>query len=214
MAEARAVLTGDLVGSGRASEAALDHARNTIRETLEALPWEERLAQGPVDFFRGDAWQALLARPRWSLRAALLLRARLRAEGAPDTRVALAIGGVGRVDASRISRSSGEAFVRSGRALDALPRAARFTAEIADANAGAENAWLRVVASLCDAWIRDWTRRRAAIIAEALALRQPRHAEIAARLDPPVAQQTVTGALNASGWRGVWNAVETWERRF
>lgn len=92
----RAVLTGDLVGSSRLTPASLEGARDAFATAAtEIETWRAKLVGAPADFFRGDSWQMLLTQPGFALRAALYIRASLKA-GDPewDTRIAIGYGEV------------------------------------------------------------------------------------------------------------------------
>ncbi len=160
-----AVLTGDLVGSRALAADRLAEARGALEAAArDAAAWEPGLALGALEFFRGDSWQFALGRPRRFLRVALFLRARLKALGRDlDTRIGVGLGPVERLDPERISRSTGEAFVRSGAALDAMKRRARL--EVHPDGAGAE---LRLIAMLCAAVADGWAPGQAAAMASAL----------------------------------------------
>ncbi|MEJ2688334.1 MAG: hypothetical protein P8130_00005, partial [Deltaproteobacteria bacterium] len=77
-----AVLTGDIIKSRHLSKSDLDAVRSTLLKTMEVVKrWERGLVKGKPEFFRGDAWQLLLSNPASALRAGILLRASLLAQG-------------------------------------------------------------------------------------------------------------------------------------
>src|SRR5690606_36032467 len=155
-----AVLTGDLVKSRRLQSGDLERARQTVLGALDGMPWAG--VEGKAEFFRGDSWQALLSRPEQSLRAAIYVRAALRAldlpEARADSRVAIGIGPVARIERGRISLSTGEAFQRSGKALDDLGATARLAIALPE-GAGAVGAWVEVALGLVDRLVRGWKPR-------------------------------------------------------
>lgn len=210
-----AVITGDVVDSSalppehrRGLLAVLKSLTATLRETLgpEAVPL-------PLDVYGGDGWQVLVTRPSLALRAALLVRATLRAEVDPasthgvDTRVVVARGPVDFLSDDRVSESEGEAFRLSGRGLAALG-----DRRMAFANAGRSTLddW-DVVFHLLDVIARDWTGRQARAIHGALrGWRQDRIAEL---WTPRITQPTVAGHLRAARWEAVEAAVAAFESR-
>jgi hypothetical protein len=206
-----AVLTGDLVASTQLSTSDLERVRRQLLEAVEEVAdWEPGLVVGGAEFFRGDSWQLLLARPRRALRVALYLRAALTAQGLTDTRLAIGLGAVEAMAPERISMSTGPAFVLSGRGLDELPHRFRMAIR-APSGQGALADWLPVIGYLCDALVRQWTRRQAEIVRHALAPSHPTQAQIADRLDPRVTPQAVGKALTGAEWRGLQAAVEQFE---
>ena len=203
-----AVLTGDLVRSGVMSPRTLDRVRREVSaaaERLEALG--TGVVRGEPDFFRGDAWQMLLAEPRYALHAALSIRSRLIAKGLADTRIAMGFGAVRSVSRKRISLSTGEAFSLSGAALDAMPSRARLVAAF-PAAAAEVGGWVDAVARLCDAIAGRWTARQAQIVALAILNPGATQTELAGKLRPAIAQQTLARALAAAGWPGLEAALD------
>lgn len=211
MAAIRAVLTGDLIKSRQLSAARFEQARDLLLESAADLnQWSRGLLQGRPEFFRGDAWQLLLADPRWALRAAVFLRTSLRASEIVDTRVVIGLGTVDQVNAQRVSLSTGQAFTLSGQALDGLTQYFRMSIAL-PAEAGWVAAWMPVVAQLCDMLIGHWTARQAQIVRVALGPHEPTHAAIAERLAPPVSKQAVSKALAGADWHGLRAALKEFE---
>jgi len=190
----RSVLTGDLIRSTHLSDAGLNDARQTALSAATQLStWEKGLLGAQPEFFRGDSWQVLLMRPGFFLRAAILMRAKLRsANDAWDTRIAVGIGEVSRIDRNRTSLSSGEAFLLSGQALDRMGVNTRLV--VATPN----GLWrtLDPLAQMCSAIMDDWTSKQAEIASLALAPAPSMQSEIAERLG--ISQQAVSKALSAA----------------
>jgi hypothetical protein len=218
-----AVLSGDVIRSAALTTSELDIVRTTVLQSVEQIrKWRRGIVQGNAEFFRGDAWQVLLHRPELCLRAAVCIRARLRAVTNRDTRVAIGIGPVNQIRPRRISTSTGEAFELSGHALDQLTIYQDMTCDI-PASAGVVRSWLPIVCHLCDAQIRQWTQRQAEICHLAatpaamhvtdggLQIGDFTHEEIGQRLSPPVAKQTVTRALSGAHWRAIGAAIHQCE---
>lgn len=206
-----AVLTGDLVGSSRLSPASLQGARQTFEAaSAEIAGWAPKLVASTPDFFRGDSWQLLLTQPGFSLRAAFYIRASLKA-GDPDwdTRIAIGLGEVAKIDKGRTSLSSGEAFLLSGHALDAMGAATNIIVS------GQSSAGLDVLARICSSMADDWSQKQAQAVCLALAPDAPTQAEMAERLG--VTQQAVSKALASAKISAFLQAAQycetlTWPR--
>jgi len=213
-----AVLSGDIVGSGRFSDrgpairdaikAAGAACVEAFEETLEDMP--------PVDVFAGDSWQMLLRSPGPALRVGLLMRALIKSsERLPkaDTRLAIGIGTVDFVDHESASEGQGEAFGLSGAALDALQdikvRMAARVPETWRDDAGRLDVQdtLDTMMVLVDAICTGWTGSQATAMAGALmGLEQTRIAE-----QSSVSQPAISQALSAGNWAAIAEAVAWWE---
>lgn len=211
-----AVLTGDLVGSSRLPDDSLQNARAAVIAAAETLPtWTEGLLGSKPEFFRGDSWQLLLMHPGYFLRAAVAIRARLRAgDDSWDTRISVGIGRVTRVDKTRTSLSSGEAFLLSGQALDRMTPGSKLAVSTPKIDASkAHRAWpmLDPVAQLCSAIVDDWTSKQAEVAALAINPETPTQAEIADRLG--ITQQAVSKALTAAKLNTILHACGAVEKQ-
>lgn len=125
-----AVLTGDLVASSQLA----------VELRTELVGWLKELGEmfaavspeavvGSLDVFRGDSWQLCLQEPALAVKAAVFFRAGLKGHPSRervDTRVGIGIGTVEHLVESRISESTGPAFVSSGESLDALKEGTHF----------------------------------------------------------------------------------------
>lgn len=197
----RAVLTGDLVRS-QGQDARVDALSTQIRAAFRhvrrrfggAIPY-------PIDVFRGDSWQVYVIEPRYALEVALLFRAALRAEASLDTRIALAVDRVETVNERSVSESSGPAFRRSGRALDAMMKDERRLRCLLPESAPPVYAIAAdAIAGLADHLAIHWTDAQAQAIALRLerttAEAAPSQTEIADRWQPePISQQAVSKHL-------------------
>jgi len=170
----------------------MERVRGHVLDALtESKGWKAGLVRGKPEFFRGDAWQTLISDPREALRVALFVRASLLARDRTDTRISIGIGPVEQISKKRISLSTGEAFVLSGRALDEMTSYSRLTVALPD-KVGPLKSWMPVLGELCDALIRGWTSRQAEMVRVALRLLGSSHEEIAGSLQRPVSKQAVT----------------------
>ncbi|NND45995.1 MAG: hypothetical protein HKN58_11800 [Xanthomonadales bacterium] len=113
------MITGDLVASRQAAS-----RDELLSELKSALNMVDRNFSARHEIYRGDSFQVFVPNPGEAMRAAILLRAHLRAvsdSSKPrwDARVSVGVGEAGRHRES-LGESSGEAFELSGLGLDAL----------------------------------------------------------------------------------------------
>lgn len=205
-----AVITGDIVGSS-----SLDVPER--RRLLKVIGESSRLLRGimgkaiplDIDVFRGDSWQMLITDPPRSLRAALLFRALLRSKMAShhfDTRLAIGVGSADLLPRRRVSEGTGEAFRRSGHALDAMKKR-RMTFSYPGAEAEAA---LDAIVHLLDALAVGWTDKQAWALVGAM--RGWTQREISdAWGKPSITQQTVAQHIEAAGWHAVKHGIEEFE---
>lgn len=206
-----AVLTGDFIGSTRMPNATLDAGMAILRDYGRCLvhPGSEyRII--PPDIFRGDAWQIAVSDPGTALRVAVYLKSSLRARLEIDTRLAVAIGGIETLVPDRVSSSRGEAFLLSGRTLDAMSRSNGLSGAL-PLRAGALARWMPTTLHLVGALMDRWTRRQCEIVERAVARRNWTRASIASTLIPPVSKQAVSATLDAAGWTAVADLISTFE---
>lgn len=200
-----AVLTGDLVRSQAIDAARLEIVRQSLAEAAEALNRARPgLVVGPPQFFRGDAWQLVLSEPGAFLRAAVYLRARLLTLETPvDTRVAVGLGAVERLEPQAVSQSVGEAFTLSGHTLDRMRRRLEIRAGLPPS---AAVPWLPAVLALTSTLVARWKPKQAEAVRHALEADAATQGEIARQVR--VTRQTVNRALTTAGWPAVLEAIE------
>jgi len=210
-----AVITGDVVRSGRLPENARKRMYRVLQEAGENLQkaFPEAVPL-PPDIYRGDAWQALVAMPSLALRAALFFRARLRAQmGAhhTDCRMAIAVGKVDFVPGDRISRGDGPAFRHSGRLMENMPRQHRMAFTLVDGQSLLPAAKaLEVMIYLVDVLGARWSEKQA--LAVTGALRDWTQEATAKKCWPtPISQQAVAQHLDRAGWNALEKALEYFE---
>jgi hypothetical protein len=203
------IATGDIVGSSQLTSDELDGAMAALREASRLI-WRWRSASQPPELvrFRGDGWQAALPAPALALRACLFFRARLRCLGQTrDTRISIGIGAGHLAPAGALNASAGPAFELSGRGLDTLPRAARFS--VAHVEERADQALNRAIFALGDEISRRWTVRQAEVFSRML----PPDAgpQKSAAEDLGITQQMVAKHLRAGGDWALRQAMATLE---
>lgn len=208
------VITGDLV---RSSALSADERLGVLAEikrasqTLQAS-FANDLVE-PIDIFRGDGWQAVVARPGSALRVALLIRAWIRTFSPEtsdlDTRVAVAIGRVHSVPSQHVSEGDGEAFRASGHALDGLREPLRMAlVPPASCPPGAAATLQAFVPSL-DAVIQGWTQRQAR--ATLLRLQGATQEHIASQWPERITRQAVARHLAKARWPAIEATLTWWE---
>lgn len=202
MEQAICVLTGDLIASTSLPKGKVNLAMAALRGAAEGISdWP---GGAPTRFtpYRGDGWQMVLHDPGRALRAALFLRASLRILGKPfSTRIALAMGSQALGPGPDLSGETGETFVASGRALDAMPRGT----ELVWAAGGARGAVFR----LADQISAGWTPAQAKAVSKMLPPTDLTHAEAAQALG--ISRQAVDQALGAAGYPALREATHLFE---
>ena len=207
-----AVITGDIVGSGKFSGAARRRLHAVMQDIGGQLQqtFSEAVPLAP-DIYRGDAWQALVIDPAKSLRAALFYRALLHArmESHPtDCRMAIAVDTIDFLPDERISQGDGPAFRQSGRLMENMPRQQRMAFTMAGQTATAAS--LSIVLQLVDVLATRWSEKQA--LAVSGALQGWTQESIAKQCWPePISQQAVAQHLERAGWHALEKAIEFFE---
>lgn len=191
-----AVLTGDFVRSSDLDERELDRARQTLMDALgQVAGWQPKLVPATPDIFRGDSWQLLLSKPGYCLRAAFYVRACLKAASPQwDTRIAVGLGRVSKISRERTSLSTGEAFLISGRALDAMVPSTNLVVATPENAVGWRG--LSIIAQTCSILVDDWSQKQAQLARLALPPGDLTQAEMADQLG--ITQQGVSKAYTAA----------------
>lgn len=155
-----AVFTGDIVRSGDLDSAGLAEVFASLTQAAHCVAvWPD--STSVFTRFRGDGWQMALP-AHFALRAALVMRAAVRATGkARDTRIGVGIGAA-RLTADDLASAEGPAFVQSGRALDGIKRNILMAAPDAPLV-------LRAALPLADRIAQGWTPKQAQIAIHMLA---------------------------------------------
>jgi hypothetical protein len=190
-----AVLTGDIIRSSRLPPAALDAAMAALADAAAAMAGWDGARDARFTRYRGDGWQCLAPSPARALRAALFLRANLRAlDRGADTRVSVGIG-PGLLPSGDLSAASGPAFEVSGRGLDRMARAQQFAVAWCDPPPGA--GVLGAVFALADEISRLWTPRQAEVLVETLSPGDEVQEALAAQRG--ISQQAIAKRLSGGG---------------
>lgn len=208
-----AVVTGDIVGSGRLTPAAFRQVQGAItragKDLAKQFPGALPL---PIELARGDSWQLYLPDPVPSLRIALYVRAfiRARAERA-DTRFAIGVGGVDTKPKKSVGDGRGEAFRLSGDLVE-KKRGSRMRFAIAP---GPPEAWWRersinAALTALDVTASKWTSAQATAVCGALL--GGTQAQIAEGWPgKSITQQSAGQHLARAGWDGVAEVIGYYE---
>ncbi|QEC52982.1 SatD family protein [Anseongella ginsenosidimutans] len=201
-----AVITGDIVESGRLEPAAREKMPEKLKRIFSSL---HRTGENQQEFsiFRGDSFQGIVQDPAQALRTALWIRTTLmkaNAEmGSYDCRLAIGVGKVTFMAANALE-SDGEAFRYSGPALDAMDQDDRLKIVTPWEPVNKE---MHVACKLMDIILKRWTPIQAGIIAETLEGKTQN--TIAASLD--ITQPAVSASLKTSGWSAVEELIKRYQ---
>jgi hypothetical protein len=206
MSVTHAVLRGELIPPPKSKPLAVVGASLTLTEAARRISrwgkdWDCR-------FTRMDklGWQILLPDPTHSLRAMLLLQARLLA--APDrfaTRIAIGLGTVDYVGPKTLSSASGPAFDAAGRALKTMGKLSR--AAIAGP---ADVTMPQAILDLAEQIARGWSTEQAEAMSLALPPDNPTLDTLSKHLG--ISKQAVGYRLTGAGLRPIRAALAAWEK--
>jgi hypothetical protein len=193
-----AVITGDIVGSTRLSDAdrkrlieVMKHGSSELQKIYpEAVPF-------PVDIFRGDSWQLFVAEVPKALRVALFYRLyiKIQTENVSDSKESIGVGRVVFVPESRVSEGAGPAFELSGKGLDGLKQA-RMSLCFEDNEEF--NSYADILIMVIDSLVTSLTYKQS--LAVFGALQGWLQKDIVTLWDPPISQQAVSDHLKSARW--------------
>jgi len=167
-----AVITGDLVKSRRIHEGDMDTVINSLKSTFGDINKYLLGNNGKFEIFRGDSFQGLVPQPELALLVSIIIRAKLRTfepsfssagkrnpkkpilHAYSDARISVGIGKIS-YNGKTIAESQGEAFERSGHALDRMKTGNERLAVITPWEQ--VNKELEVECQLADVIISRWT---------------------------------------------------------
>lgn len=209
-----AILTGDLIGSTEAGSEVLQTSMFILANTAQIIGNWSPSTDANFTRSRGDAWQMVVHDPGHSLRAVLLLQARLRAwpEGLA-TRISIGIGRVDSLGTDNLADASGPAFIESGQGLDRIGRIQRLAITF-DKQTPFQQAipFQQGLIALADELARRWTREQAEAVALALQPHNPTLEEMGQSL--AISKQAVNYRLTGAGLRAIRLALRAWEDGF
>jgi hypothetical protein len=186
------VITGDIVNSTKLGS-------STEKKLLRKL--NEVLAPYKFEFYRGDSFQVYQADATQCLKTALLCRAAaisLSKEDEEKFDIRLGIGiGETQTPVRNLSTAKGEAFLLSGRALDAI-LASEVRLSMATGNSLA-NEGLQVLSAYMNAIFKGMTAKQAAVIFELL--KGQTQQVVAKKLKK--SKSTINQHVNAGRWEEI-----------
>lgn len=205
MGKVYCVLTGDLLGSTKAGAAAVEASFATLRACFSRFEQVWTGADTRFTRYRGDGWQALIADPSHAPQLALHVISALKSQsGTAETRIAVGYGRVDHIGTQDLADAHGDAFLASGKALDAMPRGQ----VLALAGDGITDLH-RALALLIGERTQKWSREQAEAVSLALSPTQPMQADIASRLGITV--QAVNARLTSAGYQTLRQALDLWQ---
>jgi len=162
--EKYAVITGDIVKSSMIES---DYARILESIASDIINYQDE--EFKFDIFRGDSFQGFVKKPSDALKISVLIRSGLRRQSITksidsiwDARIAIGIGTIKNdadIEKMNLKKADGEAFVRSGRALDSMKKE-EVQIKISTGNTELDNEF-DSVCPLLDVIIRNWTTSQA-----------------------------------------------------
>jgi len=118
-----AVLTGDIVNSTeKLGNRLVDVQKSISNMPIEFNKYFTGSIHEKVSIHRGDGWQILVLKPKYSIRFALYLKSRLKSEYDIETRISIGVGEITINNNDNVSASSGEAYQFSGHGLDTMKK--------------------------------------------------------------------------------------------
>lgn len=168
-----AVLTGDLVDSGKIPSEQYDNLLYQLNQLLTKVS----AAQGRYNIFRGDAFQLLLADPDRAISGMLIIRLGLISHGW-DARISAGFGGISNPRADT-KTATGEAFTLSGKGLDNMTTQQRLS--ISSSNQQYQF-HMPLLLQFADTLISQISKRQACALYEYFTLTDNSHQAIARRL--------------------------------
>lgn len=206
MAQHAAVLTGDLIASTEAGQAATDSAMELIQSVASA---ESGRDGADVRFtrYRGDGWQIFCSDPAKVFRLAVLVLANLQSRpNLPKTRISAATGPIAFLPDVGLASASGPVFSISGRNLDGMTRR-RLAFESQESPMPCKDALFAYLEWQSGRWSPEQ--------AEAIALtfrHDPPHPGTSAE-DLGISRQAFSARLDGAGYLPVWEAEKAFRAR-
>jgi hypothetical protein len=200
------VITGDIIGSSELNQKDRKSLHSEIKKIYSRLQSDfPKILPFPIDVFRGDSWQFIVADPSEALRIALCFRLLIKSGiylQNIDTRMSVATGKISFISKNRISESDGEAFRISGKNLEKMKSNEHINIYIPNEKFQEH---LRIIISLVDFIITKYTGKQSlAVYGMLVGMSQE---EIRKLWRPPVSQPMVSGHLKSAGWFLIGNIL-------
>lgn len=191
-----AVITGDIVKSTSLEPGTAKKLINRVTQIIGPYKYE---------FYRGDSFQAYVKDAREALKIVIQIRAEARKFSfVHDIRTSI---GIGKVDShlKKISTSSDEAFVLSGRAFDSLAKTDTRLAIVS--NDEKANYGFSAIASFVDFIFRGLTSKQSEVLVELLKSNTQR--EVAKKLKK--SESTIHKHTQSTGWHEILRLLQDYE---
>ena len=196
-----AVLSGDIVSSQKLTTDQLERSISDVEMACNTIQYWPGVTKHGFARYRGDGWQLAFNVPAYALRAALYIQASLKSQNPTwATKIAIATG-KGTMPDGDPNKGQGDAFVRSGRLLDNLPRVSLINHT--DSHA------LSAVAILFGQISSGWKQAQARIIKEHLVPNAGPSIETAEKFS--ITRQAVDQSLRSAGFRQIEAALDALE---
>ncbi|RYY52001.1 MAG: hypothetical protein EOO05_22475 [Chitinophagaceae bacterium] len=195
-----AVITADIVNSTLLEKAQEKKLYQQLETAMAAFKWE---------FYRGDSFQVYVKDPADALHLMLKLRMEARQYGTGfDIRASVGIGDVGG-QVRKLSVSTGEAFILSGRGMDELGKLSG-SRLLLRSNDGKINGTLEVIALFTDYIFRELTGKQARV----LSLLLDGSTQVAAAKKIRKSQSTVNKHVQSAGWEELSKLLAIYRQLF
>jgi hypothetical protein len=168
-----AVLTGDLINSGKIPSEQYDNLLYQLNQLLTKASTE----QSRYSIFRGDAFQVLLSSPETAISDMLIIRLGLISHGW-DARISAGFGAVSNPRAD-IKTATGEAFTLSGKGLDNMTSQQRLSINSSNQE---YQFHMPLLLQFADTLVSQTSKRQACALYEYFTLTDNSHQAIALRL--------------------------------
>lgn len=208
------VLTTDIIGSTRLKKKELDRVRDVLDKEFRSIQKKHKKGSVFFELYRGDSFQGIILEMEKALEIALLLksavnkinleRGKASRNRMVDFRMAL---GIGKIDSmpKNLKEAGGEAFLFSGRSLDAMKHRQQRTSlktEYEDINHEFE-----VHFKFLDLLTERWSIAAAETVY--WLLQGKKEVEIAKKIG--ISQSAVNSRKKASGWEAVLKLLGRYE---
>ncbi|MBZ2162191.1 MAG: hypothetical protein JXQ95_05840 [Alteromonas stellipolaris] len=195
----QAVITGDIANSQQLSNTDLAHVLEVLTNELKE---QSAIYNGQYDVFRGDAFQVVIPESESAMLVAICIRLALKAcSPATDVRISVGVGKVSFTD-GKVKTGNGDAFVRSGRALDSLK--SQYLAFSSDNEAFNKHASL--LTAFVDSHITSLTQTQSETLLAYIKAEDKGHENIANTLGKN--RSNITRILNASQYHLINNYLD------
>lgn len=194
------VITGDLINSSTLS----DKKKNLLRLELERFQTGNTDIQLPLQFYRGDSFQLMVAKEK-AARVAVTIEAIVFSITGSWVRLSIGIGSVSKISAGNVLQSEGEAFQLSGHQMDKMREEGRMI-KIA-LNCDQLQPIFSASFYLVECIIWSWKPGQVAVIAKIPFSKTQK--EIAIKLN--ISEAAVSKAIKASNWPAIENFIRGYE---